>query len=68
MYDCIKVFTQTYMYFSDLWLEYIELEMNHPKGQPEKAGNLHWRAMKALMPELIERFTAQYTLLQTGHL
>uniref|UniRef100_A0A673YKU3 UTP6 small subunit processome component n=1 Tax=Salmo trutta TaxID=8032 RepID=A0A673YKU3_SALTR len=30
--------------------------------------SIHWRAMKLLEGESVERFTAQYTLLQTGHI
>jgi U3 small nucleolar RNA-associated protein 6 len=53
---------------TDLWMEYIKLELNHPKGKPENAGKLYWRAMKTLDDSLAERFIAQYTLVQTGHL
>uniref|UniRef100_A0A8K9X537 UTP6 small subunit processome component n=1 Tax=Oncorhynchus mykiss TaxID=8022 RepID=A0A8K9X537_ONCMY len=51
----------------DLWLEYIREELG-PSGQPESCGKIHWRAMKLLEGESVERFTAQYTLLQTGHI
>ncbi|XP_051939403.1 U3 small nucleolar RNA-associated protein 6 homolog isoform X1 [Hippocampus zosterae] len=51
----------------DLWLEYIQEEMG-PLGQPENCGKIHWRAMKFLEGESVERFTSKYTLLQTGHL
>uniref|UniRef100_A0A8K9UWB8 UTP6 small subunit processome component n=1 Tax=Oncorhynchus mykiss TaxID=8022 RepID=A0A8K9UWB8_ONCMY len=51
----------------DLWLEYIREELG-PSGQPENCGMIHWRAMKMLEGESVERFTAQYTLLQTGHI
>uniref|UniRef100_A0A8C7MIZ7 UTP6 small subunit processome component n=1 Tax=Oncorhynchus kisutch TaxID=8019 RepID=A0A8C7MIZ7_ONCKI len=51
----------------DLWLEYIREELG-PRGQPESCGMIHWRAMKMLEGESVERFTAQYTLLQTGHI
>uniref|UniRef100_A0A4W5KRB0 UTP6 small subunit processome component n=1 Tax=Hucho hucho TaxID=62062 RepID=A0A4W5KRB0_9TELE len=51
----------------DLWLEYIREELG-PSGQPENCGKIHWRAMKLLEGESVERFTAQYTLLQTGHI
>uniref|UniRef100_A0A3P8W3V3 UTP6 small subunit processome component n=1 Tax=Cynoglossus semilaevis TaxID=244447 RepID=A0A3P8W3V3_CYNSE len=36
--------------------------------QPENSGKIHWRAMKFLEGESVERFTSKYTLLQTGHL
>ncbi|XP_013395525.1 U3 small nucleolar RNA-associated protein 6 homolog [Lingula anatina] len=52
---------------TDLWLDYISLELNHCKGEPENASKLHWRAMKTLDGQLTEKFIAQYTLLQTGH-
>uniref|UniRef100_A0A8C8M0R5 UTP6 small subunit processome component n=1 Tax=Oncorhynchus tshawytscha TaxID=74940 RepID=A0A8C8M0R5_ONCTS len=51
----------------DLWLEYIREELG-PSGQPENCGMIHWRAMKMLEGESVERFLAQYTLLQTGHI
>ncbi|XP_019718059.1 U3 small nucleolar RNA-associated protein 6 homolog [Hippocampus comes] len=51
----------------DLWLEYIQEEMG-PLGRPENCGKIHWRAMKFLEGESVERFTSKYTLLQTGHL
>ncbi|XP_061536611.1 U3 small nucleolar RNA-associated protein 6 homolog [Phycodurus eques] len=51
----------------DLWLDYIQEEMG-PLGQPENCGKIHWRAMKFLEGESVERFTSKYTLLQTGHL
>ncbi|KAF0037544.1 hypothetical protein F2P81_010418 [Scophthalmus maximus] len=51
----------------DLWLQYIQEELR-PSGQPENCGKIHWRAMKFLEGESVERFTSKYTLLQTGHL
>ncbi|XP_020502075.1 U3 small nucleolar RNA-associated protein 6 homolog [Labrus bergylta] len=51
----------------DLWLKYIQEELG-PQGQPENCGKIHWRAMKFLEGESVERFTSKYTLLQTGHL
>ncbi|KAM8771936.1 U3 small nucleolar RNA-associated protein 6 homolog [Acanthopagrus schlegelii] len=51
----------------DLWLQYIREELG-PLGQPENCGKIHWRAMKFLEGESVERFTSKYTLLQTGHL
>ncbi|CAB1344695.1 unnamed protein product [Coregonus sp. 'balchen'] len=44
----------------DLWLEYIREELG-ASGQPENCGKIHWRAMKLLEGESVERFTAQYT-------
>ena len=52
---------------ADLWLQYIREELG-PLGQPENCGKIHWRAMKFLEGESVERFTSKYTLLQTGHL
>uniref|UniRef100_A0A8D3CQK0 UTP6 small subunit processome component n=1 Tax=Scophthalmus maximus TaxID=52904 RepID=A0A8D3CQK0_SCOMX len=51
----------------NLWLQYIQEELR-PSGQPENCGKIHWRAMKFLEGESVERFTSKYTLLQTGHL
>ncbi|KAM9119853.1 U3 small nucleolar RNA-associated protein 6 homolog isoform 4-T4 [Pangshura tecta] len=53
---------------SDLWLDYIKEELSHPQGKPVNCGNIHWRAMKMLEGELVEKFVSKYTLLQTGHL
>ncbi|XP_061233313.1 U3 small nucleolar RNA-associated protein 6 homolog [Neopsephotus bourkii] len=53
---------------SDLWLDYIKEELNHPQGKPENCGSIHWRAMKMLQGDLVEDFVSKYTLLQTGHL
>ncbi|KAM9301964.1 U3 small nucleolar RNA-associated protein 6 homolog [Gastrophryne carolinensis] len=52
----------------DLWLSYIKEELGHPGGKPESCGAIHWRAMKVLQGEDVERFVNKYTLLQTGHL
>ncbi|XP_029909860.1 U3 small nucleolar RNA-associated protein 6 homolog [Myripristis murdjan] len=51
----------------DLWLDYIQEELG-PQGQPENCGKIHWRAMKFLEGESVERFISKYTLLQTGHI
>ncbi|KAI9545734.1 hypothetical protein NQZ68_034504 [Dissostichus eleginoides] len=51
----------------DLWLQYIQEEMG-TFGQPENSGKIHWRAMKFLEGESVERFTYKFTLMQTGHL
>uniref|UniRef100_A0A8C7WMX4 UTP6 small subunit processome component n=1 Tax=Oryzias sinensis TaxID=183150 RepID=A0A8C7WMX4_9TELE len=50
----------------DLWLQYIQEELS-TLGQPENCGKIHWRAMKFLEGESVERFVSKYTLLQTGH-
>ncbi|XP_066522264.1 U3 small nucleolar RNA-associated protein 6 homolog [Hoplias malabaricus] len=50
----------------DLWMDYIREELS-AHGSPENCGKLHWRAMKSLEGESVERFTTQFTLLQTGH-
>ncbi|XP_006635290.2 U3 small nucleolar RNA-associated protein 6 homolog [Lepisosteus oculatus] len=52
----------------DLWLDYIKEELSNPQGQMENCGKIHWRAMRTLEGEQVERFVTQYTLLQTGHL
>ncbi|KAG7327051.1 hypothetical protein KOW79_010452 [Hemibagrus wyckioides] len=51
----------------DLWMDYIKEELDI-HGNAENCGKLHWRAMKSLSGESVERFTTQYTLLQTGHI
>uniref|UniRef100_A0A4W6FTQ5 U3 small nucleolar RNA-associated protein 6 N-terminal domain-containing protein n=1 Tax=Lates calcarifer TaxID=8187 RepID=A0A4W6FTQ5_LATCA len=42
------------------FIAYIQVEQN--------CGKIHWRAMKFLEGDSVERFTSKYTLLQTGHL
>ncbi|XP_036396213.1 U3 small nucleolar RNA-associated protein 6 homolog isoform X1 [Megalops cyprinoides] len=51
----------------DLWLDYIREELS-TRGKAENCGRIHWRAMKSLEGEHVERFIAKYTLLQTGHI
>uniref|UniRef100_UPI00398E53F9 U3 small nucleolar RNA-associated protein 6 homolog isoform X1 n=1 Tax=Pristiophorus japonicus TaxID=55135 RepID=UPI00398E53F9 len=51
---------------ADLWLGYIAEEQSHSQGKPEHTGQIHWRAMKTLQGEQVERFVSQYTLLQAG--
>ncbi|XP_056607400.1 U3 small nucleolar RNA-associated protein 6 homolog [Triplophysa dalaica] len=51
----------------DLWMNYIKEELNG-HGNPEKCGNLHWRAIKILEGESADRFSTRYTLMQTGHI
>ncbi|KAF7659958.1 hypothetical protein LDENG_00290460 [Lucifuga dentata] len=50
----------------ELWLQYIQEELG-THGQLENCSKIHWRAMKFLEGESVERFTSKYTLLQTGH-
>ncbi|XP_076072744.1 U3 small nucleolar RNA-associated protein 6 homolog [Mytilus galloprovincialis] len=52
---------------ADLWLDFIRMEMTHPKGQPENVGTLHYRAIHQLDGELNQQFVTEFTLLQTGH-
>ncbi|KAJ8363507.1 hypothetical protein SKAU_G00123380 [Synaphobranchus kaupii] len=51
----------------ELWLDYIRMELS-PWGNPENCGKIHWRAMKNLEGQCVERFVSHYTLLQTGHI
>ncbi|KAK3575684.1 hypothetical protein QTP86_034338 [Hemibagrus guttatus] len=51
----------------DLGMDYIKEELGI-HGNAENCGKLHWRAMKSLSGVSVERFTTQYTLLQTGHI
>ncbi|NWI70132.1 UTP6 protein, partial [Todus mexicanus] len=53
---------------TDLWVDYVKEELNHPQGKAENCGSIHWRAMKMLQGDLVEDFVSKYTLLQTGHL
>ncbi|XP_004454933.2 U3 small nucleolar RNA-associated protein 6 homolog [Dasypus novemcinctus] len=53
---------------SDLWMDYIKEELNHPLGRPENCGQIYWRAMKMLQGELAEVFVAKHAMHQAGHL
>ncbi|XP_055257404.1 U3 small nucleolar RNA-associated protein 6 homolog isoform X2 [Moschus berezovskii] len=53
---------------SDLWMDYIKEELNHPLGRPENCGQLYWRAMKMLQGESVEEFISKHALHQAGHL
>ncbi|XP_012581558.1 PREDICTED: U3 small nucleolar RNA-associated protein 6 homolog [Condylura cristata] len=53
---------------SDLWMDYIKEELNHPLGRPENCGQIYWRAMKMLQGESAEVFVAKHAMHQSGHL
>ncbi|KAB0359177.1 hypothetical protein FD754_003333, partial [Muntiacus muntjak] len=53
---------------SDLWMDYIKEELNHPLGRPSNCGQLYWRAMKMLQGELVEQFMSKHALHQAGRL
>uniref|UniRef100_A0A9L0R2T3 UTP6 small subunit processome component n=1 Tax=Equus caballus TaxID=9796 RepID=A0A9L0R2T3_HORSE len=53
---------------SDLWMDYIKEELNHPLGKPENCGQIYWRAMKMLQGESAEVFVAKHAMHQAGHL
>jgi len=50
---------------SDLWMDYIKVELSSTKGKPENVGHIHFRAVKALEGVKNEEFIKKYTLLQT---
>ncbi|XP_020606396.1 U3 small nucleolar RNA-associated protein 6 homolog [Orbicella faveolata] len=52
----------------DLWLDYIRLELQHPCGKLDTAGELYWRATKSLNGEFTEEFVGLYSLLQAGRI
>lgn len=60
------VWNEQFCFPVDLWLQYIQEELG-PLGQPENCSKIHWRAIKFLEGESVERFISKYTLLQTGH-
>uniref|UniRef100_A0A8P0PEQ4 U3 small nucleolar RNA-associated protein 6 homolog n=2 Tax=Canis lupus familiaris TaxID=9615 RepID=A0A8P0PEQ4_CANLF len=53
---------------SDLWMDYIKEELNHPLGKPENCGQIYWRAIKMLQGESAEMFVAKHAMHQAGHL
>lgn len=57
-----------FSFFSGLWLDYIRLELQHPCGKPDTAGELYWRATKSLDGEFTEEFVGLYSLLRADRL
>uniref|UniRef100_A0A8C6FN17 UTP6 small subunit processome component n=1 Tax=Moschus moschiferus TaxID=68415 RepID=A0A8C6FN17_MOSMO len=53
---------------SDLWMNYIKEELNHPLGRPENCGQLYWQAMKMLQGESVEEFISKHALHQVHRL
>lgn len=53
---------------SDLWMDYIKEELNHPHGRPENCGQIYWRALKMLQGESAEMFVAKHAMHQAGQL
>lgn len=53
---------------SDLWMDYIREELDHPLGRPENCGQIYWRAMKMLQGESAEAFVTKHAMHQAGHL
>lgn len=51
----------------DLWLEFIQLEREHPDGDILRTDMYRWRALRTLDDERTESFVRKYTLLSTGH-
>ncbi|XP_069883353.1 U3 small nucleolar RNA-associated protein 6 homolog [Dipodomys merriami] len=52
---------------SDLWMDYIKEELNHPLGRAENCGQIYWRAMKMLQGQSAEMFVAKHAMYQAGH-
>uniref|UniRef100_A0A668AZV4 UTP6 small subunit processome component n=1 Tax=Myripristis murdjan TaxID=586833 RepID=A0A668AZV4_9TELE len=52
------------------FIAYIQYEINVLEliKKRRNCGKIHWRAMKFLEGESVERFISKYTLLQTGHI
>lgn len=50
----------------DLWVEYMQLEMTHPKGDLTQLSMICFKASKTLKDTALEEFTHKYTLLRTG--
>ncbi|XP_061191995.1 U3 small nucleolar RNA-associated protein 6 homolog [Saccostrea echinata] len=53
---------------SGIWIEYFQLESEHPEGSAESAAQIHFRALRCLEGEENEKFVTKHTLMQTGHL
>lgn len=52
---------------SDLWLDYMNEELNHPFGKPENCGQIYWRAMRMLQGQSASMFVAKHAMHQAGH-
>lgn len=61
-----QILDQACTYFGrsniDIWMKRIALENEHPQGDQIHVSNIHWKAVKALKPELVEKFIQQHTL------
>lgn len=53
---------------TDLWLDYIRFELDHPDSKASTAGELYWRATKCLEGQYTETFVGLHSLLQAGRL
>ncbi|KAM4815674.1 LOW QUALITY PROTEIN: U3 small nucleolar RNA-associated protein 6 homolog [Thomomys bottae] len=52
---------------SDLWMDYIKEELNHPLGRAENCGQIYWQALKMLQGQSAEMFVAKHAMHQAGH-
>lgn len=50
-------------FLSNIWLDYLNMELTHPEGKHMTFGHLHWRAVKDLDAFLVDCFTQQFALL-----
>ena len=49
---------------TDLWLDYIRFELDHPDNKASTTGELYWRATKCLEGQYTEKFVGLHSLLQ----
>jgi hypothetical protein len=56
-----------WLFSLDFWMDYIKHVSDPSLGQPEKVGQIYFRAKRQLDEKNIERFIAQYSLFQAGH-
>lgn len=49
---------------TDLWLDYIRFELDHPDNKASTTGELYWRATKCLEGQYTEKFVGLHALLQ----
>lgn len=52
--------------YADIWISYIAMEVDHPKGNPEACATLYWRAKKTLDDDSMKEFIMKTTLHSVG--
>lgn len=62
----INSFCFTFVFVSDIWLNYIELETQADFGKKTNCGNIYWRAIKYLEPSIVDQFISQHIIMKNN--